>query len=191
MGLLVTLQVAELDDNRMLLKRSRFPKAMGGMLLGLSFVFLVMYKAARVYLLLLFNSTAILDKAFFYAIIVSFISVHRLGIFSLFYDKSILVDKRSGEICIRFKFLLIPLRTVRIPFVKVDEIIVENVCKGKTVAMMRANESGKVTRAGHWLMSLRGTALGKFYFARHPKKEEILTYAENLSRLTSKKFIVV
>jgi len=40
-------------------------------------------------------------------------------------------------------------------------------------------------------MSLKGKDLRKFYFDRNPKKEEILSYAENLSRLTSKKVILI
>jgi hypothetical protein len=158
MGLVVTLKIAELDDNRMFLKRSRFPKAMGGMLLGLSLVFLVMYKAASVYLLILHNSPAISDKVLFFAIVGSFLIFPLLGLLLLFYDKNIVVDKRLEEICIRFRFFYIPIRRIR---------------------------------AGHWLLSLRGKDLGKFYFDRHPKEEEILSYAENLSRLTSKKVIVI
>ncbi len=191
MGLVVTLKIAELDENRMLLKRSRFPKAMGSMLLGLSLVFLVMYKAASVYLLILHNSPAISDKVLFFAIVGSFLIFPLLGLLLLFYDKNIVVDKRLEEICIRFRFLYIPIRRIRIPFAKIDEILIENICKSKTIAMMGAKGSGKKIRAGHWLMSLRGKDLGKFYFDRHPKEEEILSYAENLSRLTSKKIIVI
>ncbi len=191
MGLVVTLKIAELDDNRMFLKRSRFPKAMGSMLLGLSLVFLVMYKAANIYLLILYNSTAILDKVLFFGLIGSFLSFPLIGFFLLFYDKNIVVDKKLEVICIRFRFLYIPIRRIRIPFTKIEEILIENVCKSKTVAMMRATESGKKIRAGYWLISLKGKDLGKFYFDRHPKKEEILSYAENLSRLTSKKIIVI
>lgn len=191
MGLVVTLKIAELDENRMLLKRSRFPKAMGSMLLGLSLVFLVMYKAASVYLLILHNSPAISDKVLFFAIIGSFLIFPLLGLLLLFYDKNIVVDKRLEEICIRFRFLYIPIRRIRIPFDKIEEIVIENICKSKTIAMMGAKESGKKIRAGHWLMSLRGKDLGKFYFDRHPKEEEILSYAENLARLTSKKVIVI
>jgi hypothetical protein len=191
MGLVVTLKIAELDENRMLLKRSRFPKAMGSMLLGLSLVFLVMYKAASVYLLILHNSPAISDKVLFFAIGGSFLICPLLGLLLLFYDKNIVVDKRLEEICIRFRFLYIPIRRIRIPFAKIEEILIENICKSKTIAMMRAKESGKKIRAGHWLLSLRGKDLGKFYFDRHPKEEEILSYAENLSRLTSKKVIVI
>ncbi|MFQ5963728.1 MAG: hypothetical protein ACE5KZ_05535 [Candidatus Scalinduaceae bacterium] len=189
MGLVVTLHIAEVDDNKMRLERTRFPKAMGCMLLVLSLVFFVMYKAASVYLLLLYNSPAILDKALFFVIIASFFLFPLLGFFLLFYDKKIEVDKRLGEICIRFKFLFLPVWRVRIPFSKIDEILVENVCKGKTVSAIKAEESGKRVRAGHWLLSLRSKELGKFYFDRHPKKEEILAYAANLSRLTSKKVI--
>lgn len=191
MGLVVTLKIAELDENRMLLKRSRFPKAMGSMLLGLSLVFLVMYKAASVYLLILHNSPAISDKVLFFAIVGSFLIFPLLGLLLLFYDKNIVVDKRLEEICIRFRFLYIPIRRIRIPFAKIEEILIENICKSKTIAMMGAKGSGKKIRAGHWLMSLRGKELGKFYFDRHPKEEEILSYAENLSRLTSKKVIVI
>lgn len=191
MGLVVTLKIAELDENRMLLKRSRFPKAMGSMLLGLSLVFLVMYKAASVYLLILHNSPAISDKVLFFAIVGSFLIFPILGLLLLFYDKNIVVDKRLEEICIRFRFLYIPIRRIRIPFAKIEEIVIENICKSKTIAMMGAKGSGKKIRAGHWLMSLRGKELGKFYFDRHPKEEEILSYAENLARLTSKKVIVI
>jgi hypothetical protein len=191
MGLVVTLKIAELDENRMLLKRSRFPKAMGSMLLGLSLVFLVMYKAASVYLLILHNSPAISDKVLFFAIVGSFLIFPLLGLLLLFYDKNIVVDKRLEEICIRFRFLYIPIRRIRIPFAKIEEILIENICKSKTIAMMGAKGSGKKIRAGHWLMSLRGKELGKFYFDRHPKEEEILSYAENLARLTSKKVIVI
>ncbi len=191
MGLVVTLKIAELDDNRMFLKRSRFPKAMGSMLLGLSLVFLVMYKAASVYLLILHNSPAISDKVLFFAIVGSFLIFPLLGLLLLFYDKNIVVDKRLEEICIRFRFLYIPIRRIRIPFAKIEEILIENICKSKTIAMMGAKGSGKKIRAGHWLMSLRGKELGKFYFDRHPKEEEILSYAENLSRLTSKKVIII
>ncbi|MEE8190808.1 MAG: hypothetical protein V3T79_04340 [Candidatus Scalindua sediminis] len=191
MGLVVTLKIAELDDNRMFLKRSRFPKAMGSMLLGLSLVFLVMYKAASVYLLILHNSPAISDKVLFFAIVGSFLIFPLLGLLLLFYDKNIVVDKRLEEICIRFRFLYIPIRRIRIPFAKIEEILIENICKSKTIAMMGAKGSGKKIRAGHWLMSLRGKELGKFYFDRHPKEEEILSYAENLARLTSKKIIVI
>ncbi|HDY68645.1 MAG TPA: hypothetical protein ENH85_12770 [Candidatus Scalindua sp.] len=191
MGLVVTLKIAELDDNRMFLKRSRFPKAMGGMLLGLSLVFLVMYKAASVYLLILHNSPAISDKVLFFAIVGSFLIFPLLGLLLLFYDKNIVVDKRLEEICIRFRFLYIPIRRIRIPFAKIEEILIENICKSKTIAMMGAKGSGKKIRAGHWLLSLRGKDLGKFYFDRHPKEEEILSYAENLARLTSKKVIVI
>lgn len=191
MGLVVTLKIAELDDNRMFLKRSRFPKAMGGLLLGLSLVLFVMYKAANVYLLLLYNSTSIMDKTLFFAIIVSFISFPFMGLILLFYDKKILVDKKLGEVRIYFKFLFLPIRRIRIPFAKIEEILVENVCKSKTVAMMKETEAGKRVRAGHWMMSLRGEKLGKFYFDRNPKKEEILSYAENLSRLASKKVVMI
>jgi hypothetical protein len=191
MGLVVTLRVAELNGNRMFLKRSRFPKAMGSMLLGLSLVFLIMYKAANIYLLILYNSTAILDKALFFALIGSFLGFPLFGFFLLFYDKNIIVDKKLKEICIRFRFLYIPIRRIRIPFANIEEILIENICKSKTVAMARAEESGKEIRAGYWLMSLKGKDLGKFYFDRHPKKEEILSYAENLSRLASKKVIVI
>lgn len=191
MGLVVTLRIAELDENRMSLKRSRFPKAMGGILLGLSLVFLIMYKAANIYLLMLYNSPAMFDKVFFFALIGSFLSFPLLGVFLLFYDKNIIVDKQLKEICIRLRFLYIPIRRIRIPFAKIDEILIENICKSKTVAMARAEKAGRKVRAGYWLMSLKGKDLGKFYFDRHPKKEEILSYAENLSRLTSKKVVVI
>ena len=68
MGLAVTLRITELDENRMVMKRSRFPKAMGIMMLCISFVFLIMYKAATVYIWLLFYSSSILDKGLFFAI---------------------------------------------------------------------------------------------------------------------------
>jgi hypothetical protein len=191
MGLAVTLRIAELDDNRMYLKRSRFPKAMGCMLLGLSIVFFIMYKAANVYLLILYNSPAIFDKILFFALICSFLGFPLLGLLLLFYDKNILVDKKREEIYIRFSFLYIPIWRIRIPFARIEEILIENVCKSKTVAMARAEETGKKVRAGYWLMSLKGKDLGKFYFDRNPKKEEILSYAENLSRLASKKVVVV
>jgi len=191
MGLVVTLQISELDDNTMLLKRSRFPKAMGGMLLGLSFVFLIMYKAAKVYILMLFHSPVFIDKVLFFTLIVLLISFPLMGLFLLFYDKKIVVDKRVGEICVQIKFMLIPLKTFRIPFNKVDNILVENICKGKTIAMIRARERGNEVRAGHWLISLQGRELGKVYFDRYPKKDKILLCAENLSRLTSRKVVEI
>ena len=193
MGLAVTLKIAEIDENRMLMKRSRFPKAMGGMMLGISFVFLVMYKAADVYIWLLFYSNSILDKALFFAIITSLLGFPFLGFFLLFYDKKIIVDKKLEVICIRFKFLFIPVWRIRIKFDKIDEIVIENVCNSKTVAMHReaAKGTGKGIRVGYWLMSLKGKELGKLYFDRNPKKEEIFSYAENLSRLTSKKVILI
>ena len=93
----------------------------------------------------------------------------------------------------RFKFLFIPIWRVRIKFTKIDEIIVENVCNSKTVAMHRAaaKGTGQGIRVGYWLMSLKGKELGKLYFDRNPKREEIVSYAENLSRLTSKKVVLV
>jgi hypothetical protein len=89
--------------------------------------------------------------------------------------------------------LFIPIWRIRIKFTKIDEIIVENVCNSKTVAMHReaARGTGKGIRAGYWLMSLKGKELGKLYFDRNPKKEEILSYAENLSRLASKKVVLI
>ncbi len=191
MGLVVTLEIAELNDNRMLLKRSRFPKAMGGMLLGVSLVFYIMYRAASIYLLLLHNSPSIADKVLFFAIVVSFISFPAIGFYLLFYDKKILVDKELGEICMRFRFLFVPFWKVRVPFAKIDEILIENVCKSKTVAMIKAKKEGRPIRAGHWMISLRGKELGKFYFDRNPKKEVIFSYAENLSRLTSKEVVEI
>ncbi len=190
MGLVVTLEIAEQDDNRMFLKRSRFPKAMGCLLVGFSFAFYIMYRASSYYLSLLYNSPAIVDKALFYAIITSFISFPLMGLFLLFYDKKIEIDKRLEEICIRFKFLFVPIWSTRIPFAKIDEILIENVSKSKTIAMMREAEAGRKVRAGYWLMSLRGKELGKFYFDRNPKKDVILSYAENLSRLASKKIVM-
>ncbi len=193
MGLAVTLKITELDENRMFLKRSRFPKAMGIMMLCISSVFLVMYKAAAIYIWLLFYSSSILDKGLFFAIMISLLGFPLLGFFLLFYDKKILVDKKLEEICIWFKFFFIPIWRIRIKFTKIDEIIIENVCNSKTVAMRRdaAKGTGKGIRVGYWLMSLKGKDLGKFYFDRNPKKEEILSYAENLSRLTSKKVVLL
>ncbi len=193
MGLAVTLKIVEIDENRMVMKRSRFPKAMGIMMLCISFVFLVMYKAATVYIWLLFYSSSILDKGLFFAIMTSLLGFPLLGFFLLFYDKKILVDKKLEEVCIWFKFFFIPIWRIRIKFTKIDEIIVENVCNSKTVAMHRAaaKGTGKGVRAGYWLMSLKGKELGKLYFDRNPKKEEILSYAENLSRLASKKVVLI
>ncbi|KHE90501.1 MAG: hypothetical protein K8F52_02005 [Candidatus Scalindua rubra] len=192
MGLVVTLQITETDENKMLMARSRFPKAMGGMMLGLSLVFFIMYRAASIYIWLLFYSSAFLDKALFFAIISTLILFPILGFFLLFYDKKIVVDRELEEICIRFKFFF-PIWKKRIKFAKIDEIIVENVCNSKTVAMQReaARGTGKGIRAGYWLMSLKGKDLGKLYFDRNPKKEVILSYAENISRLTSKKIILI
>jgi hypothetical protein len=193
MGLVVTLKITEIDENRMLLKRSRFPKAMGIMMLCISSVFLVMYKAANIYIWLLFYSSSILDKGLFFAIMISLFGFPVLGFFLLFYDKKILVDKKLEEICIWFKFFFIPVWRIRIKFAKIDEIVIENVCNSKTVAMHReaAKGTGQGIRLGYWLMSLKGKDLGKFYFDRNPKKEEILSYAENLSRLTSKKVVLI
>ena len=39
--------------------------------------------------------------------------------------------------------------------------------------------------------SLKGKKLGKLYFDRNPKKEVILSYAENVARLTSKEVVLV
>ena len=193
MGLAVTLKITELDENRMVMKRSRFPKAMGIMMLCISVVFLIMYKAATVYIWLLFYSSSILDKGLFFAIMTSLIGFPFLGFFLLFYDKNIIVDKKREEVCVRFKFLFVPIWRIRIKFTKIDEIIVENVCNSKTVAMHRAaaKGTGKGVRVGYWLMSLKGKELGKLYFDRNPKREEIFSYAENLSRLTSKKVVLV
>ena len=192
MGLVVTLQITETDENKMLMARSRFPKAMGSMMLGLSLVFFIMYKAASIYIWLLFYSSAFLDKALFFAIIFTLILFPLMGFFLLFYDKKIIVDKDLEEICIRFKFFL-PIWAKKVKFDKIDEIIVENVCNSKTVAMQReaAKGTGKGIRAGYWLMSLKGKDLGKLYFDRNPKKEVILSYAENIARLTSKKVILI
>ena len=192
MGLVVTLQITETDENKMLMARSRFPKAMGGMMLGLSLVFFIMYRAASIYIWLLYYSSSVLDKALFFAIISTLILFPILGFFLLFYDKKIVVDKDLEEICIRFKFF-IPIWIKKIKFAKIDEIVVENVCNSKTVAMQReaARGTGKGIRAGYWLMSLKGKDLGKLYFDRNPKKEVILSYAENISRLTSKKVILI
>jgi len=192
MGLVVTLQITETDENKMLMARSRFPKAMGSMMLGLSLVFFIMYKAASIYIWLLFYSSAFLDKALFFAIIFTLILFPLMGFFLLFYDKKIIVDKDLEEICIRFKFFL-PIWAKKVKFDKIDEIIVENVCNSKTVAMQReaARGTGKGIRAGYWLMSLKGKDLGKLYFDRNPKKEVIISYAENIARLTSKKVILI
>ena len=192
MGLVVTLQITESDENKVLMARSRFPKAMGMMMLGLSLVFFIMYKAASIYIWLLYYSSSVLDKALFFAIISTLILFPLLGFFLLFYDKKIVVDKELEEICIRFKFFL-PIWNKKIKFAEIDEIIVENVCNSKTVAMQReaAKGTGKGIRAGYWLMSLKGKDLGKLYFDRNPKKEVILSYAENISRLTSKKVILI
>ena len=192
MGLVVTLQITETDENKTLMARSRFPKAMGGMMLGLSLVFFIMYRAASIYIWLLFYSSAFMDKALFFAIIFTLILFPLMGFFLLFYDKKIVVDKELEEICIRFKFFF-PIWVKKIKFAKIDEIIVENVCNSKTVAMQReaAKGTGKGIRAGYWLMSLKGKDLGKLYFDRNPKKEVILSYAENIARLTSKKVILI
>ena len=192
MGLVVTLQITETDENKTLMARSRFPKAMGGMMLGLSLVFFIMYRAASIYIWLLFYSSVFLDKALFFAIIFTLILFPLMGFFLLFYDKKIVVDKELEEICIRFKFFF-PIWVKKIKFAKIDEIIVENVCTSKTVAMQReaAKGTGKGIRAGYWLMSLKGKDLGKLYFDRNPKKEVILSYAENIARLTSKKIILI
>lgn len=191
MGLVVTLQITESDENKVLMVRSRFPKAMGMMMLGLSLVFFIMYKAASIYIWLLYYSSSILDKALFFAILFTLILFPLIGFFLLFYDKKIVVDKELEEICIRFKFF-VPVWNKKIKFAEIDEIIVENVCNSKTVAMQReaARGTGKGIRAGYWLMSLKGK-LGKLYFDRNPKKEVILSYAENISRLTSKKVILI
>ncbi len=192
MGLVVTLQITETDENKMLMARSRFPKAMGSMMLGLSLVFFIMYKAASIYIWLLFYSGAFLDKALFFAIIFTLILFPLMGFFLLLYDKKIVVDKDLEEICFRFKFF-ITFWIKKVKFDKIDEIIVENVCNSKTVAMQReaARGTGKGIRAGYWLMSLKGKDLGKLYFDRNPKKEMILSYAENIARLTSKKVVLI
>ena len=192
MGLVVTLQITETDENKTLMARSRFPKAMGGMMLGLSLVFFIMYRAASIYIWLLFYSSAFMDKALFFAIIFTLILFPLMGLFLLFYDKKIVVDKELEEICIRFKFFF-PIWVKKIKFAKIDEIIVENVCNSKTVAMQReaAKGTGKGIRAGYWLMSLKGKDIGKLYFDRNPKKEVILSYAENIASLTSKKVILI
>ena len=192
MGLVVTLQITETDENKTLMARSRFPKAMGGMMLALGLVFFIMYRAASIYLWLLYYSSSFIDKALFFAIIITLILIPLLGFFLLFYDKKIVVDKGLEEIRIRFKFFF-QIWTKRIKFDKIDEIIVENVCNSKTVAMQReaAKGTGKGIRAGYWLMSLKGKDLGKLYFDRNPKKEVILSYAENIARLTSKKVILI
>lgn len=191
MGLVVTLKIAEIDENRMFLIRSRLPKGMGGMLLGISVFFFIMYKAANFYLGLLHNSTSIFDQVLYYAIVASFIISPLLGLFLVFFDKRILVDKKAGEVRFFYRFAYIPLWRTKILFDQIDDIVVENICKTNTVAMMKAREMGKPVRAGHWRMSLRGKELGKKYFDRHPKKEEILSYAKNLAAFASKKIILV
>ena len=137
MGLVVTLRITETNENKTLMVRSRFPKAMGGMMLGISLVFFIMYKAASIYIWLLYYSSSVLDKALFFAIISTLILFPLLGFFLLFYDKKIVVDKELEEICVRFKFLFFPIWRQKIKFAKIDEIIVENVCNSKTVAMQR------------------------------------------------------
>ncbi len=192
MGLVVTLQITESNENRMLMTRSRFPKAMGGMMLGISFVFFIMFKAADTYLGILYNLGSFVDKALVFAIIATLIIFSLIGFFLLFYDKKIEVDKKLEEICFQFRFFF-PIWKVRIKFAKIDEIIIENVCNSKTIAMQReqARGTGKKIRAGYWLMSLNGKELGKFYFDRNPKKEVIVSCAENLSRLTSKEVTMI
>ncbi len=76
---------------------------------------------------------------------------------------------------------------------EIDEIVVENVCNSETVAMQReaAKGTGKGIRAGYWLLSLKGKGLGKLYFDRNPKKDVILSYAENIARLTSKEVVLI
>ena len=188
----ILCEITETDENKTLMARSRFPKAMGGMMLGLSLVFFIMYRAASIYIWLLFYSSAFMDKALFFAIIFTLILFPLMGFFLLFYDKKIVVDKGLEEICIRFKFFF-PIWVKKIKFAKIDEIIVENVCNSKTVAMQReaAKGTGKGIRAGYWLMSLKGKDIGKLYFDRNPKKEVILSYAENIASLTSKKVILI
>lgn len=192
MGLVVTLQIQESNEIRMLMTRSRFPKAMGGMMLGISFVFFIMFKAADAYLGILYNLGTFVDKALVFAIISTLIIFSLIGIFLLFYDKKIEVNRKLEEICFRFRFFF-PIWNVRVKFDKIDEIIIENVCNSKTIAMQRelARGTGKTIRAGYWLMSLKGKDLGKYYFDRNPKKEVIVTFAENLSRLISKKVTMI
>ncbi len=98
MGLVVTLKIAETDENKALMVRSRFPKAMGMMMLGLGLFFFIMYKAASIYLWLLFYSSSFIDKALFFAIMSTLVIFPLLGFFLLFYDKKIVVDKVLGEI---------------------------------------------------------------------------------------------
>ncbi len=191
MGLVVTLQITETDENKMLMARSRFPKAMGSMMLGLSLVFFIMYKAASIYIWLLYYSSAFFDKALFFAILFTLILFPLMGFFLLFYDKKIIVDKDLEEIRFRFKFF-VTFWIKKVKFDKIDEIIVENVCNSETVAMQReaAKGTGKGIRAGYWLLSLKGEKLGKLYFDRNPKREVIISYAENLARLTSKEVVL-
>ncbi len=66
------------------------------MLLGLSIVFIVMYNAATVCIWLLYYSSAILDKALFFVIIISLIGFPILGLFLLFYDKKESVKDASN-----------------------------------------------------------------------------------------------
>ncbi|MCP4252686.1 MAG: hypothetical protein GY775_04625 [Candidatus Scalindua sp.] len=192
MGLVVTLQITETDENKMLMARSRFPKAMGSMMLGLSLVFFIMYKAASIYIWLLYYSSVFFDKALFFAILFTLILFPLMGFFLLFYDKKIVVDKDLEEICFRFKFF-VTFWIKKVKFDKIDEIIVENVCNSETVAMQReaAKGTGKGIRAGYWLLSLKGKKLGKLYFDRNPKREVIISYSENLARLTSKKVVLI
>ena len=97
MGLVVTLKITEIDENRMVMKRSRFPKAMGIMMLCISFVFIVMYIAAKYHLEYLYHSPSILDKMLYFAIISFLFGFPILGFCLLFYDKNIIVDKNSGR----------------------------------------------------------------------------------------------
>ncbi len=122
MGLVVTLQITESNENRMLMTRSRFPKAMGGMMLGISFVFFIMFKAADTYLGILYNLGSFIDKALVFTIFATLIIFSLTGLFLLFYDKRIEVDKKLEEICFRFRFFF-PIWKVRIKFAKIDEII--------------------------------------------------------------------
>ncbi len=192
MGLVVTLKNTESNENRMLMTRSRFPKAMGVVMLCISFVFFIMFKAADTYLGILYNLGSFIDKALVFAIISTLDIFSFIGFFLLFYDKKIEVDKKLEMIYFRFRFF-IPIWKVRIKFTKIEEIIVENICNSKTIAMQReqARGTGKTIRAGYWMISLKGKELGKFYFDRNPKKEVIVSCAESLSRLTSKKITMI
>ena len=85
--------------------------------------------------------------------------------------RKIVVDKDLEEICFRFKFF-VTFWIKKVKFDKIDEIIVENVCNSKTVAMQReaAKGTGKGIRAGYWLMSLKGKIWANYTLIEIPKK---------------------